>query len=552
MLLLFFLLALVIVSVVAQTEEKTFELNITQAVINPDCSSFSTSAVLANNQLPGPAISVNQGDRVRIIVRNQLSNSTNGINDVTVHFHGIRQYGTPFSDGVPYLTQDPIPPGSEFIHEFRVVNQAGTYYYHAHVGLQEQTLFGPFIVHAPTPLPSEISYDEERIISLSEWWHLHRTDFEAYVLGPNFDLIPEAASVLINGKTQYSDDEQFCQNQQPQEIVHVDPGKTYRLRVIGATTFRTLGFAIAHHNLTIIEVDGELVKPYETPFLEVAPGQRFSVLLKANQPPRDYPIATIRRWAEGVDPRSNGRAILRYSHTTPSLLPPASWPPSFPERETPHWIWSHLEPLHGVDPIVRKPASHTILLRTTDRRMSDGTTRWFINGIAFTEPKRTILHDLMQRTRPAPIRSASGYDPYLGTFPLDYYEIVDIVLQSTHRPGEPCRSHPWHTHGHSHWEIARGPGEYDPQKEERLPTPIQKDVTLVYPQLDPALEMDPNNASRLASDTVVGCGWSKIRILAVSKLLTFYFTTPQWLISRIIYAQDNPGICMFPVMPQTK
>ncbi|KAI9244970.1 Cupredoxin [Phascolomyces articulosus] len=522
---------------------KRFDLNITIDQINPDCSKYNGHILLANHQLPGPTIQVEEGERVQITVRNflpptQPSNVTGaGSNDITVHFHGIRQYGSSYADGVPFLTQRPIPPGAEFTHDFRVVNQEGTFFYHAHVGLSEQTLFGPFIIH-PSKKHHQVLSEKypEHIISLSEWWHASRTSFEEYILGPEFEFIPEAQSVLINGRTLYNTDHPLLpsQNTSPQNeadkgclgytVFEVDRGKTYRLRVIGASTFRTLGFAIAHHNLTIIEVDGESVKPYSVSFLEVAPGQRLSVLLHAVQPPQDYTIATDRRWAEDVSRSSNGMAVLRYktnhksndNDNMPVLqLPPNR--PEFPLLDATHWIWSNLKPLYGVDPIVIRPSSRTIKLRATDFKLPTGETRWAINDVAYMEPEEPILLDILQNKRRRPPLSASalnnGYDPYLATYPLYHYEIVDFVLQSTHIPGEPCRSHPWHTHGHSHWEIAHGSGEYNEIKHGHLrniPYPIQKDVTLVYPHID---SQDETVNGSLATG-FVGCGWSKIRILA--------------------------------------
>ncbi|KAI9497306.1 Cupredoxin [Zychaea mexicana] len=566
------LLLLLLVALDLAAALKRFDLNITLDQINPDCSDYAGYALVANHQLPGPVLEVEEGERVQVTVRNFLPRSTPsnitgaGMNDVTVHFHGIRQYSSAHSDGVPFLTQQPIPPGAEFTHYFHVVNQVGTYFYHAHVGLQEQTLFGPFIIHSKQEQLSE-KYPEH-IISLSEWWHASRTALEEYFLGPEFEFIPEAQSVLINGRTLYNTDRPSPQNKDVcggYTLLEVDRGKTYRLRVIGASTFRTLGFGIAHHNLTIIEVDGERVKPYSVPFLEVTPGQRFSVLLHAVQPVGDYTMATNRRWAEDVSRGSNGMGILRYnsehdatSTTTSHIsndnnndkapvfkLPPNK--PYFPLADSTHWIWSELEPLYGVDPVVNRPASRTIKLRATDMIFPTGERRWFINGIAYTEPERPILMDILQIKRQRPIMSANtfhnGYDPYLATYPLYHYEIVDFVLQSTHIPGEPCRSHPWHTHGHSHWEIAHGLGEYDEFEHSDIrnnPHPIQKDVTLGYPGIDP----DDDIVNGTLATEPVGCGWSKIRILADNPgvWLLHCHNSPHMLQGMMVVLEESPEL----------
>ena len=87
-----------------------FELDISQERFDPDCSGYYAPKLLINGQLPGPPIEVTQGDYVEILVRNNLPKespikfsdfSANGglSNDMTIHVHGIRQFGSPESDG---------------------------------------------------------------------------------------------------------------------------------------------------------------------------------------------------------------------------------------------------------------------------------------------------------------------------------------------------------------------------------------------------------------------------------------------------------------------
>ena len=92
-----------------------------------------------NGTMPGPMIEVNQGDRVRIIVENRLPEPT------SIHWHSLE---IPVSqDGVPGLVQDFIPPGEAFVYEF-TLHQHGTFFYHAHVAMQEAMgMVGLFIIH---------------------------------------------------------------------------------------------------------------------------------------------------------------------------------------------------------------------------------------------------------------------------------------------------------------------------------------------------------------------------------------------------------------------
>lgn len=520
-----------------------YELNITSVRYNPDCSNHQSSVLMVNNQLPGPPIFLYEGDKALVVVRNNILPNLPVFGgagmQVSVHFHGIRQMSSTDSDGVPFLTQRPIQPGESFTYMFDVPNQVGTFFYHAHVGLEEMSVFGPMIVYDsqnsdPTRTTEKLKdgpfmYDDERIVSLSEWWHTDRGQFEAYYLSTNFTKIFEADTFLINGLGIFDsgiDLDSYCKGY---AIIPVHPNKVYRIRVIGAMTFRTLGFAIAGHQMIVIEVDGDYVKPYDVDYLEVSAGQRFSVLIITNQTSDDYGIHVVRKWADGVPSETNGHAILRYQqdHFIPwsfdeetdqpigsRKLSVAMLQPRLPVNDTAHWFWSNIEPYFGIDPVSVGQSKRIIKLRGSQGIIS-GLTRWYINDISFMEDNnKVILYDIVNKTRALPNminRHANGYDSALGTYPLDHMEIVDIVIQTTHLKGEPCRSHPWHTHGHSHWEIAYGSGEYTEERDgmiRNVPTPIYKDLTLVYPGESEKLDQNLDQQE-------IGCGWSKIRILAV-------------------------------------
>src|SRR5215510_9067659 len=97
-----------------------------------------------NDQVPGPQIRVREGDRVRVILHNQLPEST------SIHFHGLELPNA--MDGVPFITQPPIKPGQSFTYEF-VVPNAGSHMYHSHHNSAKQVglgLLGAFLVEPKT------------------------------------------------------------------------------------------------------------------------------------------------------------------------------------------------------------------------------------------------------------------------------------------------------------------------------------------------------------------------------------------------------------------
>jgi FtsP/CotA-like multicopper oxidase with cupredoxin domain len=99
-----------------------------------------------NGHMPGPTIEIDEGDRVRFLVHNNLPEP------FSMHWHGLE---VPIEmDGGPGISQDPIAPGGSFTYEF-TINQHGTFFYHSHMAMQElMGMVGFFIVHprrAATP-----------------------------------------------------------------------------------------------------------------------------------------------------------------------------------------------------------------------------------------------------------------------------------------------------------------------------------------------------------------------------------------------------------------
>ena len=92
-----------------------------------------------NGTMPGPTIEVNEGDRVRIVLHNELPEPT------TLHLHGLE---LPIAmDGIEFVTQDPIMPGKTGVYEV-TLHQDGTFFYHPHMAMQEAFgMVGLFIIH---------------------------------------------------------------------------------------------------------------------------------------------------------------------------------------------------------------------------------------------------------------------------------------------------------------------------------------------------------------------------------------------------------------------
>jgi FtsP/CotA-like multicopper oxidase with cupredoxin domain len=123
---------------VALGARKEFDLTITWDKKTP--ADLERPLFLVNGQSPGPTLEIDQGDRVVVRVQNNSPSKT------SIHFHGIEQIGTPWSDGVPGVTQRTIKPKGNFTYEFDAT-QYGSYWYHAHyLGQIENGLMGPIVI----------------------------------------------------------------------------------------------------------------------------------------------------------------------------------------------------------------------------------------------------------------------------------------------------------------------------------------------------------------------------------------------------------------------
>ncbi len=112
-----------------------------------------------NGGMPGPTVEAVQGDRVRIVVHNDLPESTG------IHWHGFE---IPIAmDGVPGLTQPPLPPGSVQTFEF-TLHQVGTFFYHSHDGMQDgMGMVGLFLIHPKVAHDPPV--DRDFALVIQEW-----------------------------------------------------------------------------------------------------------------------------------------------------------------------------------------------------------------------------------------------------------------------------------------------------------------------------------------------------------------------------------------------
>ena len=139
---------------------KVYELTVTRGEWETE-SGNPRPVYMYNGMVPGPTLRATQGERVRIIVHNEMDEST------AIHWHGIDVPND--QDGVTYINQGPIQPGETFTYEFDLPNY-GSHMYHSHHNALAQVvggLLGAFIVD-PASTRDEPEYDKDYVFILND------------------------------------------------------------------------------------------------------------------------------------------------------------------------------------------------------------------------------------------------------------------------------------------------------------------------------------------------------------------------------------------------
>ena len=280
---------------------------------NPD-SKFERPVIGVNGAWPAPQITATVGDHLVLNVHNDLGNAS-----TSLHFHGFFQNGTNHRDGAVGVTQCPIPPGASFTYDIEFV-QAGTYWYHSHnQGQYMDGLRGTIVVHDPAG-PYEGAYDDEIVLSVSDWYHESIAEMlPAFINVENptgAEPVPQAA--LLND----------TQNLK----VAVQPGKTYLVRLANIGGFASQYVWFEGHTMRIVEVDGVWTEPAEASMVYITPAQRYSFLITTKNDTLAN-FAVVASMDEGLfdvipdDQNSNVTGWLVYDDAKP--LPAAAFVDDF-------------------------------------------------------------------------------------------------------------------------------------------------------------------------------------------------------------------------------
>ncbi|KAI0595970.1 L-ascorbate oxidase [Biscogniauxia sp. FL1348] len=482
-------------------------------------------SVVFNGTSPGPPLYLTEGKTTWVRVYNHMPDA-----NLTVHWHGLTMRTAPFSDGTPLVAQWPIAPFEYFDYEIHPeVGDAGTYFYHSHIGFSAITAHGMLYVEDAEEPPYE--YDDEITLMLGDVYLKTDKVIEDGLTGIPFEWSGEPDSLALNGRTGTASFGNAPDDSCTPEIITVQPDTTYRLRFINGGAIAYIQLAIeAHFDLTIISADGYYTKPAKTDHIQIGNGQRFDALLttKSLKELGGRDIFWIRYESRGRSTTPGGYALLRYdlsesesegedvaSNSTAkyrrsadsgekTFIPPRENPTKSPvklptEEELPQWLEYTLESLRPTDFPSLDEVTRTIYI-TVSQDIIDGayvndtvtgSMVWEQNDLTWTETEAEALHytpylvqAYMKGMTPdfEAALNNKGWDPSTRAFPANVGEVLDIVWLSNSGPTGGFEYHPMHAHGEHYYDLGSGPGTYNAVLNERHflnYTPAKRDTTML-------------------------------------------------------------------------
>ncbi len=245
------------------------------------------NALCINGQIPAPTLFFNEGDTAVVIVHNLLNTET------SIHWHGILLPND--QDGVPYLNTAPIEPKGMHTFTFPLI-QSGTYWYHSHTMLQEQSgLYGSIVIY-----PKQYEQSKEYVLVLSDWTDSNphevlrslkrATDWYAIKKGAvqSFGEAIQAGYLKDKLKQEWmrmppmdvSDvyyDKFLMNGKVENHFKDVQPNETIRLRIINGSTSTYFWVQYAGGSMKVVAADGLDIEPVMVDKILIAVAETYDV-----------------------------------------------------------------------------------------------------------------------------------------------------------------------------------------------------------------------------------------------------------------------------------
>ncbi|OAT09933.1 laccase 3, variant 1 [Blastomyces gilchristii SLH14081] len=483
-----------------------------------------------NGQFPGPTIRANWGDTLRIHVKNNLQN-----NGTSIHWHGIRQQHTGHQDGTNGVTECPIAPGASKTYEFKCT-QYGTSWYHSHHTVQ----YGDGVLGAiEISGPASANYDIDLgTMPIQDWYY--RTAWENALLG----IPPVAENGLINGTmVNANGGGKYHENT-------IQKGKSYRLRLINTSVDNYFKVHLDNHLFTVISSDFVAILPYQTDWLFLGIGQRYDVIIHADQEIDNYWFrAEVQRGCGENAMNGRIKSIFRYKGADPNAEPTSvasNYTQSCDDEQG-------LVPFVPIDVpsehFIREVKDLNVTFEPEVTSPGQNIVHWKINGIPIeTDWEYPTLQYVLDRN--------TSFAPKLNVIELPEANVWTYwIIQAI--PGSIVNvPHPIHLHGHDFSVLGTGRGDFPGPERLNFTNPPRRDTVMLPDRGWVAIAFPTDNPGAWLAHCHIA--WHAHEGLAVqfverysdiAKALdiphTWHKTCEQWtdyIVNDAIYQQERSGI----------
>ncbi len=401
-----------------------------------DINGTKANLMTYNGHFPGPTITVNKGDILRISFTNSLSLSGTNIlgherGPTNLHSHGWHVSPKAWSSNPPiysdYLMYDLFPGAPPVVHQYDTAKEeaSGFHFYHTHRhGLSaEQYWAGMVGTLITADAPNSVFEGIETHIMVLKDISLVGSDPAPHDTMMDYMHGLEGNIIMVNG--------------QVNPVLSVLPGKVHRWRILNASNARWYKLSLTNHKMYLVGTDGNLLdKAYELDQILISPGERVDILVKANitRTTTDYKFLSL--------------PYSRMGNMTSAQITLLTM------RVSGNPVKSSIDPKNfTIDSNIQRPfVDPSMVMKRENLELSMGMGAGYINGITFVDMNHAFTIDSM----------------VMENMPM--YEIWTVTNTSG-------MDHPFHQHvDHAYvLEIGGADSSYPPYAS----LPAKKDVVLI-------------------------------------------------------------------------
>ncbi|KAK6936967.1 Multicopper oxidase, C-terminal [Dillenia turbinata] len=484
------LLCLTLGAVVVRAEDPYifFTWNVTYGTISP--LGVPQRGILINGQFPGPNINSTTNNNVVVNVFNNLDEP------FLITWSGVQHRKNSWQDGV-LGTSCPIPPGTNYTYHFQVKDQIGSYAYFPSTAFHKASGgFGGLRVNSRDLIPVPFDRPEDDFtVLVGDWFNKGHAGLKKQLDSGRTLSRPDG--IIINGKG--------GKPASPLPLFTMKAGKTYRYRICNTGIKTSINFRIQGHTMKLVELEGSHTVQNTYDSLDIHVGQCFSVLVTADQTPKDYYMVASSRF---LKTEFTTTAIVGYDGSKAPAspeLPPAPTSVAWSLNQFRTFRWNLTASAARPNPqgsyhYGSINITRTIKLSSSAVRVNE-KLRYALNGVShissetplklaeyFGAAEKVFNYSIVKDEPP---KGAPTVQVAPSVINATFRDFVEIIFENDEKSIQS-----YHVDGYSFFPVAIETGKWTPEKRKNynLLDAVSRNTIQVYPKCWAAILLTFDNA----------------------------------------------------------